>query len=52
MLIAILPVIIALVGVLVYVISSNAKVIEIGRALMWCGILATVFVAAGRTVHL
>jgi len=52
MLIAIIPVIAALIGVLVYALSSNAKAQEIGRALMWCGFLVTLFVAAQRVVKL
>jgi hypothetical protein len=52
MLIAIVPVLAAVVGILVYVLASNAKVAEIGRALMWCGILVTLAVVANHTVRL
>lgn len=50
--IAIVPLLVAIVGILVYALSSNAKLAEVGRAMMWCGILVTVWVMAGRTVKL
>ena len=50
--IAIIPVLVAVVGILVYALSSNTKLAEIGRALMWCGILVATWVAAGRVVRL
>ena len=52
MLIAIWPLIAALVGLLVYVLSSNAKVAEVGRALLWTGLLVTLFVVAKQTVKI
>jgi len=48
--IAIVPLLVAVVGLLTYVLAGNAKVAEVGRALMWCGILVTLWVMAGRTV--
>lgn len=48
--IAIVPLLVAVVGVLIHALASNAKVAEVGRALMWCGILVTLWVMAGRTV--
>lgn len=35
-----LPLLFALIGVLIYGFSSNAKLAEIGRILFWTGILA------------
>jgi len=52
MLIAIWPLLVAIVGTLIYALASNAKLVEIGRALMWCGILVTMFVAAHQTVKI
>ncbi len=52
MLIAIIPLLVAIAGLLVYVLASNAKVIEIGRALMWCGILVTLFATMSSTLKL
>lgn len=50
MFIAIIPLIVAIVGLLMYALSANAKVAEIGRIMLWTGLLVTLFVAAGRTV--
>lgn len=52
MLIAIVPLVAAIVGILIYVLSANTKVVEIGRALMWTGFLVTLFVAASQRVSL
>lgn len=52
MLIAIVPLLIAIVGLLIYVLSANTKMQEVGRALMWCGFLVTLFVAAHKTLSL
>lgn len=49
MLIAIVPLIVAILGAFLYVLASNTKAIEIGRALMWCGLLVTLFVVAKHT---
>jgi hypothetical protein len=52
MLIAIIPLLAAIIGVLVYALAQNAKLVEVGRALLWCGLLVTLFVAAHETVSL
>lgn len=52
MLIAYVPLLVAVVGVLVYVLASNGKAQEIGRAMLWSGILVTLFVEAGHVVHI
>jgi len=48
--IAIVPLLVAVIGLLVYVLASNAKVIEVGKALMWCGILVTLFALASHVI--
>ncbi len=52
MLIAYLPLLAAIVGLLLYVLAANAKLIEVGRALLWCGTLVTLFALASHTVKL
>jgi hypothetical protein len=52
MLIAIVPLIAAIIGLLIYVLASNAKVSEVGRLLMACGMLVTLFVTASKHVSL
>ena len=52
MVIAIAPLLVAIIGLLIYVLASNSKVVEIGRALMWCGFLVTLFAYASKTVKL
>lgn len=49
--IAIAPVVAAVLGMLVYVLASNAKAAEIGRTFMWCGILVTLLVLAQHPVR-
>lgn len=36
-----LPLIIAIVGLLMYALSANPKIVEIGRIMFWTGLLAT-----------
>jgi len=48
----IVPLLAAIVGVLIYVLASNAKVAEVGRALFWTGTLVTLMASANHTVHL
>jgi hypothetical protein len=36
-----IPLLIALVGVLLYALAANPKVSEIGRIMFWTGLLAT-----------
>lgn len=52
MLIAYLPLIAALIGLLMYVLASNAKVVEIGRILLWTGALVILMAAAHNTVKI
>jgi len=48
--IAIIPLLAAIVGLLIYVLGANAKVIEVGRALFWCGLLVTLFTVASKVI--
>lgn len=52
MIIAYLPLLVFIIGVLVYALSANAKVAEIGRTMMWTGLLVTLAVAAGHVVRI
>lgn len=52
MLIAYFPVLFALVGLLMWVLSSNPKVSEAGKLMFFAGILATCFAMSGHTWRL
>ncbi len=52
MLVVILPLLVAIVGVLVYALSANAKVAEIGRLAYFAGVVVTLWQCASRTLHL
>lgn len=52
MMIAIFPLLLAIVGALVYGLASNGKAAEIGRLAYACGLLALAFALASRMVHL
>lgn len=52
MLIAIVPIIVALVGVLMFALCANPKLSQIGFALFQIGTLWAVYVTLGRTVRL
>jgi hypothetical protein len=43
MILATIPAIFAIVGMLVYALSSNPKVAEIGRIALFCGLLVALF---------
>lgn len=47
-----IPLAVAIIGILVYALAANTKAQEIGRALMWCGILVTLWLAAGHYLKL
>ncbi len=51
-LIALVPALFALVGLLVYLLASNAKVQEIGRIAMFCGLLALMFALSASSVQI
>jgi len=50
MLVTIWPLLAAIIGILVYALASNSKVVEGGRCLMWCGVLVTLLYLAHQTV--
>jgi len=52
MALAIVPVVFAVVGLLVYALSSNAKLSEIGRLLFACSFLVLMFVLAHHVIKL
>ncbi len=52
MLIAVWPLVIAIVGVLVYFVSANGKVQEVGRLLFAIGMLWLVYALTGHTLKL
>jgi len=52
MLIVLLPLLVAVVGVLVYALSANAKLAEIGRLMFFAGLLVTLYFASGKVVKL
>lgn len=47
---ALVPILIALVGALVYALSSNGKLVELGRIAFFVGLFWTVYSFAGAVV--
>ena len=52
MIIAIVPIVAALIGLLTYVLAASPKASEIGRILFSCGVLVALFTAASHTIRL
>lgn len=52
MLISWVVVLIALVGLLMWMLSSNGKVAEVGKVAFFCGLLVTCMLLGGKTVRL
>ncbi len=52
MAIAIFPVILLMIGVLMYFLSSNPKVQEVGRIMFACGLLVLTFVLSREVIRL
>lgn len=52
MLTILVPLLVAVAGLLVYVVASNAKVAEVGRLLFACGSLVATFGAAHTILRL
>lgn len=52
MIIAYVPLLIALIGLLLWALASNATVKEAGRILFFCGVFFTVYHFAGKTTTL
>ncbi len=54
MLIAIVPILFIIVGIVLYVIAKDQqpKLAEIARAIFWAGLFATAFAEIGHTLHI
>lgn len=52
MLIAIIPFIVAIIGVLMYALCANPKLQEIGRIMFFCGMFIITWVLAKETLHI
>lgn len=52
MLISWVVLLVALVGLLMWVLSNNPKVSEIGKVMFFCGLLVTCLVLGGKTVKI
>jgi len=46
------PAVFAVLGLLIYALSSNGKAAEIGRIMFFCGLLAALFAMGGRAFRL
>lgn len=51
MLIAIIPFIVAIIGVLMYALCANPKLQEIGRIMFFCGMFIITWVLAKETLR-
>lgn len=49
--VAIIPILVALAGVLAYALSSNAKIVKIGEIAFFCGLLVSLFSLAGTSIR-
>lgn len=47
-----IPLLVAIVGALVYALSSNPKASELGRIAFSCGLLVAVYIVAGEKIRL
>lgn len=52
MVISVLALVVLVVGLLVYALSANAKVAELGRLAYFAGLLALLMATGQRVVHL
>lgn len=52
MLVATVPAVTFVAGVLLYALAANPKLVEVGRALLWCGLVVLVFTLAGHVAKL
>jgi len=52
MLIAIWPLVIAVIGALVYALASNSKAAELGRLVFFCGFFWLVYSLVGHTLKM
>lgn len=47
-----LPLLVCIIGLLVYALAANPKVQELGRLAYGCGLLVTLFALAGHVLRL
>jgi len=52
MFIALVPLFVAIVGLLMWCLAANAKVAEIGKIMFFCGLLALMFSTAKETLRI
>lgn len=52
MLVAIIPLLVAVAGLVIYAMSDNPKTAECGRLMFACGLLAVCFIAAHQTFRI
>ena len=52
MIIAYIPLLFAIAGLLLFALASNPKVVRVGEIMFFCGFLVTMFSLASKTVHL
>jgi len=50
--IAFIPLVVCVIGLLAYALSNNAKASEAGRIAYFCGLLVLMFELAGKTLRL
>ena len=48
----IVPLLVCVIGLLVYALAASPKIVEIGRIAYQCGLLVALFVLATRVIHL
>lgn len=52
MIVAYVPLLVAILGLLLYALSAQPKVAECGRLMFACGVLVTLMAEMSRAVHL
>jgi hypothetical protein len=52
MFIAVIPLLVAIIGLLMYILATNTKVAEIGRLMFACGLLALMFASARESIRI
>jgi len=48
----VLPLLIAVIGLLMYILASNPKVAELGRLMFWTGLLAFLLGGGASALHI
>lgn len=52
LIITVIPLLVAIIGLLIYALAANPKVAECGRLMFACGTLVTLWSLAGHTVRI